>query len=264
VALASQPELERELDRLYGLPLDDFTAARDELAKRAREEGERALAARIKELRKPTVSAWAINRLAREHELDLQRLLKAGERLTQTQLEAIAGKDAQSFLEARRDENNALAILVKAARTLLEREGRGTAVLERIGRTLRAAATTEEGRQLLKQGRLSQDIQSSGFDALAALRPADQRTKRQGAKRRDARAEHARATAEARARLGEAKKVHHALSRDKDAADREAKQAERRAAELRSAAEKLGAELEAAARATADAETTLRELEGKQ
>jgi len=32
----SKAELERELDRLYQLPLSEFTSARDELAKRLR------------------------------------------------------------------------------------------------------------------------------------------------------------------------------------------------------------------------------------
>lgn len=46
--------MERELDSLYQVPLGEFTAARDELAKRLRDEGEREQAEEVKKLRKPT------------------------------------------------------------------------------------------------------------------------------------------------------------------------------------------------------------------
>src|ERR687891_633946 len=50
---------------LYGLPLDEFTPARNELAKRLRGEGDRETAERVKELAKPSVAAWTVNQIAR-------------------------------------------------------------------------------------------------------------------------------------------------------------------------------------------------------
>ncbi len=50
--------LEHDIDRLYQLPLDEFTAARNALAKEAGAEG-----SRIKTLAKPPVPAWAVNQL---------------------------------------------------------------------------------------------------------------------------------------------------------------------------------------------------------
>jgi hypothetical protein len=44
--------LERELDALYQLPLDQFTSARDELAKRLRADGQAERAEQVKALRK--------------------------------------------------------------------------------------------------------------------------------------------------------------------------------------------------------------------
>ena len=41
-------------------------------------------------MRKPTAAAWLVNQLARERELDVQRLLKAGESLTKSQAKAAA------------------------------------------------------------------------------------------------------------------------------------------------------------------------------
>src|SRR4029453_8730605 len=54
-------------DELFGLPPEEFVAARDDLARRLKREGDAKAAARIKALRRPPLSAWAVNRLARQH-----------------------------------------------------------------------------------------------------------------------------------------------------------------------------------------------------
>jgi hypothetical protein len=50
--------LDDDVDRLYQLPLNEFTGARNELAKGA---GSRA--PEIRKLAKPPVAAWAVNQL---------------------------------------------------------------------------------------------------------------------------------------------------------------------------------------------------------
>src|SRR4029077_12025820 len=50
---------------LYTAEPDGFTARRTELAERARDAGEPAAAKKITALRKPTRSAWVLNRLVR-------------------------------------------------------------------------------------------------------------------------------------------------------------------------------------------------------
>jgi hypothetical protein len=50
---------------LYGADPDDFTPRRQQLAAQAREAGEAAVAKQISGLRKPTRSAWVVNRLVR-------------------------------------------------------------------------------------------------------------------------------------------------------------------------------------------------------
>ena len=151
--------LEEELDRLYALPLNEFTAARDELAKRLKAEGERDLADRVKGLRKPTVAVWLVNQLAREREVDVKRLLKAGEALGKAQA------TAKGFGDARRDEQHALERLASAAREA----GVGPQAAERAIQTLRAASLTGEGRDLLKRGRLTEELEPPGFEALAGM-----------------------------------------------------------------------------------------------
>lgn len=158
--------LEEELDRLYALPLNEFTAARDELAKRLRADGERDLADEVKGLRKPTVAVWLVNQLAREREMDVKRLLKAGEALGKAQA------SAKGFAEARSDEQHALERLASAAREA----GVGPQAADRAIQTLRAASLSEEGRDLLKRGRLTEELEPPGFEALAGM-PATKRPK---------------------------------------------------------------------------------------
>ena len=161
--------LEAELDRLYGLPLNDFTAARDELAKRLRAEGERELADQVKALRKPTVPIWVVNRLAREREVDVKRLLKAGEALAEAQAKATK----EGFAAARRDEQHALERLALAARET----GVGAQAADRAIQTLRTASLTPEGRELLKRGRLTEELEPPGFEALVGMPTPPRRPK---------------------------------------------------------------------------------------
>src|ERR671934_1670370 len=121
-----------EIGRLYGLPLDGFTGARDELARRIRQEGDGELAAEIKGLRKPSLPAWVVNQLARQRELDMQRLLTAGEQLAGAQAEAIRAQSGDAFLEARRDQQHALETLSARAKEILADAGRGNATLDRV------------------------------------------------------------------------------------------------------------------------------------
>ena len=162
--------LEDELDRLYGLPLNDFTAARDEIAKRLRGEGERELADEVKALRKPTAAVWVVNQLAREREVDVKRLLKAGEALAKAQ----ASATREDFQQARADEQHALERLASAAREA----GVGPQAADRAVQTLRAASLTDEGRELLKRGRLTEELDPPGFDALAGMPAPPRRAKR--------------------------------------------------------------------------------------
>jgi hypothetical protein len=160
---------DEEISRLYGLPLDEFTRARDELARSVRQEGDGERAAEIKRLRKPSVPAWVVNQLARQRELDMQRLVKAGEQLAGAQVEAIRAQKGDAFLEARRDEQRALEALAAGARDILAEAGRGGGALDRVLATLRAGSLTEDGRALLKSGRLTEELEPPGFEAFAGL-----------------------------------------------------------------------------------------------
>jgi hypothetical protein len=159
---------EKEVDKLYALPPAEFTAARDDLAKTLRGEGERALSARAKELRKPTAAASVVNRLARSERMNVRALLTAGERLRSAQAKLLQGGRPDTVHKAAADERKAIEALLTAAR----REGAGEATLRRVEETLRAAARDAEAAELVRQGRLTHELQPVGFGFTAEqLRP---------------------------------------------------------------------------------------------
>jgi hypothetical protein len=221
-----------EADRLYELPLEEFTAARNELAKRLGD-------ASIKQLRKPTVPAWAVNQLARRREVDVRRLLRAGEQLEQAQKDAVEGGDQQAFERARQAERDALRRLRSQAADVLRAGGHpaNDATLERVAKTLHAGSTTEEGRALLREGHLSEELEPQGFGALAGVKPA-LRAKRKAhdkSRTRKAREEADAAKREAEAAASAVRDA----ERDLDRLRRNAERSAERAEQLRAKAEEL-------------------------
>jgi hypothetical protein len=189
--LAVVPELESELDELFGRPLPEFTAGRNELAKRLRKAGQDDAAERVQALKKPSVPLWAVNQLARRHPDEMRELLDAGERLRKAQEEAFAGGAGTAVREATVAERDAARQLTRLAHHLLAEEGRPPTrdAVERIGALLRAAAVQPESAQLLAAGRLSEEVESTGFGAVAGLAPPPSkrpagRAKEDGARQR--------------------------------------------------------------------------------
>lgn len=162
--------VEEELDRLYGLPLGEFTRARDALAKELRARGDRDAATRVKGLRKPNVAAWAINQLARAHPQEVDELFAATERVREVQRKVMSG--GKGDLRAVTDERNrVVARLVKLAAALLERGGHAasTATLQAIGDSLVAVASDEEGAATLRAGRLDRELEPSSVVDVGGL-----------------------------------------------------------------------------------------------
>ena len=82
--------IESDLDALYQKPLDEFTSARNALAKTLSGDA----AARVRKLPKPTVVPWAVNQLYWHARPVFDRLRASGERLRTAQLSALKGKSA--------------------------------------------------------------------------------------------------------------------------------------------------------------------------
>jgi hypothetical protein len=150
--LASVPDLDRELDSLYNLPLEEFTKARNDLAARLRKAHQAEAAGQVRALKKPSTVAWAANRLARDEPGLTAALLEAGDRLRETQQRSLAGKaHADEVAEAAAAEREAIRVLLAAARG--ELGARATSpLLDKLAQTLRAAAVDEAA------GRFSQAV----------------------------------------------------------------------------------------------------------
>jgi hypothetical protein len=217
-----------EAERLYGLPLDEFVGGRNELAKELRAAGRREDADRVKELRRPPPALWAVNQLGRTQEAEVGELLAAAERLR--------GGDRA----AAEDVSRGVDRLVRRAREVLADGGHAAsdATLQRVAATLRAAAGDPEHAADLQAGRLAEEVEPAGFDAMAALagqpppsaepKPAKQTPRRDTTRLR-----------KAREAVDSARKRARALGRAAETAEREASRA-------RSEADRADAELERA------------------
>jgi len=77
--VADEVDLDQALDALYATPPDDFTAARNGLAKALKGAGRKDEAAEITALRKPNRLVWALDQLALDDDPTLPPLLEAVE-----------------------------------------------------------------------------------------------------------------------------------------------------------------------------------------
>ena len=240
-------KLDAEIDGLFALPLAEFTAARNALAKRLAKEKDADAAAEVRALAKPTVPAWAVNQLVRREPKLIEALLENGEALQKQVLSGRASVDA--IRDSQRREREAVRDLVRRAESLLKEEGRAPSsqTLERVSETLLASAQTAEGREAIRSGRLSAELEPAGFEALAGLAAAGPRVRDELAEARRAKEERQRA----RRKLEEELRR---LERRAAAAEREADRVERDAAKARAAADQ-------ARRAADDAAEALAELD---
>ena len=168
----SGKNVQDDLDALFALPLTEFTAARNALATRLKKAGAAGDADRIKSLAKPSVAAWAVNQLFWKHRIAFDRLLDAGERFRKAQTTQLAGKsaDLRAPLEARRAALSELS--THAAKILAEGGSAATPdTMRRVTTTLEALSTYAGIPATPLPGRLTDDVQPPGFEALAALVP---------------------------------------------------------------------------------------------
>jgi hypothetical protein len=153
---------------LYGLPLEQFVPERAALAKQLRGEGERAEAARVAKLPKPSVAAWAVNQLVRTQSTAIKELFGAGDELIAAQSALVSGSgDANALRDAVQRERTAVGTLVETARGLLGASGNelSQTMLDRISDTLHAAALDEDARAEVRDGCLVRELRHVGLGA---------------------------------------------------------------------------------------------------
>jgi hypothetical protein len=160
--------LDADIDRLYQLPLEKFTAERNALAADLRKAGDRDGAERVKALGKPTVTAWALNQVWWGEQPTFRGMLDAGEELRAAHESLAKGKrvDLREAIDARQQAVDAVVAL--AVRQLGGDAEVSPEQRHRLAGTSEALASSgvPPGATL---GRLTADLQSTGLDVLSAL-----------------------------------------------------------------------------------------------
>jgi hypothetical protein len=155
-------ELDAVADELYGLNPHEFTATRDARARDARAEGDPELAARIRDLRKPTLSAWAGNLLVRRQPDEVEPLLALGEELRRAHREL----DGERLRELSRQQWRLLTALSRQAGQLAAEAGHslGEQALREVEQTMKAVLADPEKAEEWAAGRLTRPLTApSGF-----------------------------------------------------------------------------------------------------
>jgi hypothetical protein len=151
--------LDDRIDQLYQLPLEEFTAARNALAKEA---GGRS--SEVKKLEKPNLAAWTVNQLYWRERGAYDGVIKAAERMRAVYKQMLAGKDAD--VRAAEDiHQEALKEAKQAARRILEESGHSNpdTVMTPVAETLDALPGEEP------PGRLTRPLRRMGFNVLEGV-----------------------------------------------------------------------------------------------
>src|SRR4051794_27168614 len=177
------------IDRLYGLPLEEFTPARDAAAKELRAAGERDAAAEVKRLRKPSRLAWALNQVRRHDPEPVDKLIAAGERLQEAQRQLVEAGERGLLRDAAAEERELVGRIADLAERELATSGHpaNATAQGKLFSTLHAAAADPEVRDALAAGRLLGEHQLSDL-GLVPGSPAPSEAPRAGGRARGERA----------------------------------------------------------------------------
>ncbi|MCO5970983.1 hypothetical protein [Actinoallomurus soli] len=222
-------------DRLYGVSPAEFTATRKRLAGELPREDARRLTA----LRRPTVSAWAVNHLVRDG--GVEPLLDLGERMRE------AWSSGGDVGELERERGTLVDGLVRRARALAKEADRplNEAQSREVEDTLQAAIADPSAAEAVRAGRLEHPLSHAGFGPLGAVAPSvtqrrgaaapKERRKKRAAPEEDPRIRARRLAEEARAAAERAEEAERSLTQwrsERDAAREAVAAADRRLEEL--------------------------------
>lgn len=148
-----------EVDGLYQVPLAEFTAARNALAKARGKAG-----AGIRALPKPATAAWAVNQLYWHRRPVHDGVIAAAERRRAAHARVLAGKGGD-VTAAETAHQAAITVAVEAARAVLREAGDAAtaATIQAVTDTLHGLPGPEP------PGRLTKPLKPLGLEALAGL-----------------------------------------------------------------------------------------------
>jgi hypothetical protein len=151
-------------DDLYGLDLAEFTAARDTLSKQLRAAGDTRAADAVKRLRRPALTVWGLNQVARSKHQLMVDALDAGEALQAATMKVLEGDRSQLSTAQARERSAVDAVVAAVGATLSSAGHRLTdAAAQRVAGTVRAGFTDPEVERQLQAGTLTEEHASPGF-----------------------------------------------------------------------------------------------------
>jgi hypothetical protein len=152
-------KMDAEIDTLYQLPLDDFTAARNALAKQAGSAG-----SDIRALQKPPIPAWAVNQVYWRNRPTYEALIDAATALRTAHASVLSGRKAD-LRSVGKNHEEALESALKSALDILQESGHPAtdATRQAIATTLRGLPAEEP------PGRLARTLQPGGFEMLSGI-----------------------------------------------------------------------------------------------
>lgn len=158
----AEAELLTIADELFGLPLGDFTPARDARAKELK--ADKALSAAVKALRKPSLAAWVVNLMVRRDAEQVAQVLAVGEALREAQA-TLDGAELRALTKQRRQ---LTAAVTSRARGVAADEGvRVTqAVADQVEATLTAAMLDAGAADAVRSGLLVTSLAAAGVDSV--------------------------------------------------------------------------------------------------
>lgn len=163
---------EDELDALYGVPPEEFTALRKELANAAKQRGDTDAARVIAGARRPTTAAWVVNALVRADPAAKDRLSELNAQLRA----AHAAMDGARIRELSTTQRKLVSQLTRTGFAAAGMPSPSAAVREDVTATLQAAIADPEVAARL--GRLEKAQEWAGFgDFGAPTRAATPRPK---------------------------------------------------------------------------------------
>ncbi|MGA9869577.1 MAG: hypothetical protein WBQ44_00295, partial [Rhodococcus sp. (in: high G+C Gram-positive bacteria)] len=146
---------------LYAIDPSEFVAARKAAASDAKKSGNRALAAAIGKLRKPTTVGWMVNLLVREEPEDVAELFDLGDSLRDAQRRSDA-HELRSLSAARQ---KLIRSLSGRAAELAQQQGHSSTedAIREVGQTLGAALADPDIAERVRASRVVTAESYSGF-----------------------------------------------------------------------------------------------------
>lgn len=147
-------------EELYSLSPAEFTGTRNQWAKQAKADGDRDLATRVTELRKPSLSAWVVNMMMRHQGEQMTQVLELGASLRRAQ----ADLDGEALRELTRQRRQLTTAVTHQGRVLAGELGQKVteSVADQIQSTLHAAMIDEDAAAAVRSGMLVGALEATG------------------------------------------------------------------------------------------------------